>query len=71
MSRLEPLSLPEIEGLEEVEATYRRTLGFVPNGRRIMARRPEIVKGFFPFAERCSTRTRARCPWSSRTWWRT
>jgi len=46
MSRLEPLSLSEIEGLEEVEATYRRTLGFVPNGLRIMARRPEIVKGF-------------------------
>jgi len=46
MSRLEPLSLAEVEGLEEIEATYQRTLGFVPNGLRIMARRPEIVKGF-------------------------
>ena len=33
-------------GLAEVEQTYQRTLGFVPNGLRIMARRPEIVKGF-------------------------
>lgn len=46
MARLEPLSLDEVDGLEEVEATYQRTLGFVPNGLRIMARRPEIVKGF-------------------------
>ena len=33
---------PEVEGLEEVEVTYERTLGFVPNGLRIMARRPEM-----------------------------
>ncbi len=46
MARLEPLALDEVEGLAEVEQTYRRTLGFVPNGLRIMARRPEIVKGF-------------------------
>ena len=46
MARLEPLSLDQVEGLEEVEQTYQRTLGFVPNGLRIMARRPEIVKGF-------------------------
>jgi uncharacterized peroxidase-related enzyme len=46
MARLEPLSLDEVEGLEEVERTYQRTLGFVPNGLRIMARRPEIVQGF-------------------------
>jgi uncharacterized peroxidase-related enzyme len=46
MSRLEPLSLDEVDGLEEVQATYERTLGFVPNGLRIMARRPDIVKGF-------------------------
>lgn len=46
MSRLEPLALDQVEGLEEVEATYQRTLGFVPNGLRIMARRPEIVQGF-------------------------
>ncbi len=46
MTRLEPLSLDQVAGLEEVEETYRRTLGFVPNGLRIMARRPEIVRGF-------------------------
>ena len=46
MARLEPLSLDEVEGLEEVERTYQRTLGFVPNGLRIMARRPEIVQSF-------------------------
>lgn len=46
VSRLEPLSLDEVEGLADVEETYRRTLGFVPNGLRIMARRPRIVQGF-------------------------
>ena len=46
MARLEPLSLDQVDGLEEVQLTYQRTLGFVPNGLRIMARRPEIVKGF-------------------------
>ena len=46
MARLEPLSLDQVDGLEEVERTYQRTLGFVPNGLRIMARRPEIVQGF-------------------------
>ncbi len=46
MARLEPLSLDQVEGLEEVERTYQRTLGFVPNGLRIMARRPQIVRGF-------------------------
>jgi uncharacterized peroxidase-related enzyme len=46
MARLEPLSLDQVEGLEEVERTYQRTLGFVPNGLRIMARRPDIVQGF-------------------------
>jgi len=46
MTRLEPLSLDQVDGLEEIERTYQRTLGFVPNGLRIMARRPEIVQGF-------------------------
>ena len=46
MTRLEPLALDEVDGLEEVERTYQRTLGFVPNGLRIMARRPDIVRGF-------------------------
>jgi uncharacterized peroxidase-related enzyme len=46
MARLEPLSLDQVDGLEAVQETYERTLGFVPNGLRIMARRPDIVKGF-------------------------
>ncbi len=46
MARLEPLSLDQVDGLEAVQETYERTLGFVPNGLRIMARRPQIVKGF-------------------------
>ena len=46
MSRLEPIDLADVAGLEAVDETYARTLGFVPNGLRIMARRPEIVKGF-------------------------
>ncbi len=46
MARLDPLSLDEVAGLEEVEQTYQHTLGFVPNGLRIMARRPDIVRGF-------------------------
>jgi uncharacterized peroxidase-related enzyme len=46
MARLDPLSLEEVAGLEEVEQTYQHTLGFVPNGLRIMARRPDIVRGF-------------------------
>lgn len=46
MSRLQPIDLDGIDDLEEVNATYARTLGFVPNGLRIMARRPEIVMGF-------------------------
>ena len=34
MARLEPLSLDQVDGLEEVERTYQCTLGFVPNGLR-------------------------------------
>ena len=46
MSRLEPIDMGEVPGLEEIEAFYQRVFGFVPNGLRIMARRPEIVSGF-------------------------
>ncbi|MCJ7779432.1 MAG: carboxymuconolactone decarboxylase family protein, partial [Acidimicrobiia bacterium] len=46
MSRLEPISLGEIPELEGVEQMYETVFGFVPNGVRIMARRPGIVEGF-------------------------
>ena len=46
MSRLEPLPLQEVPGMEEIAERYERVFGFVPNGVRIMARRPAIVEGF-------------------------
>ena len=46
MSRLEPIDMGAVPGLEELESFYRQVFGFVPNGLRIMARRPEIVAGF-------------------------
>ena len=46
MSRLEPLPLEEVPGMEEIAERYERVFGFVPNGVRIMARRPAIVEGF-------------------------
>src|SRR5665811_187136 len=46
MSRLENTSLDGIPELEGVEQMYETVFGFVPNGVRIMARRPGIVQGF-------------------------
>ena len=46
MSRLGNISLDAIEELEGVEEMYETVFGFVPNGVRIMARRPGIVQGF-------------------------
>ena len=46
MSRLEPLSLDSIPELQELGRFYEDVFGFVPNGARIMAYRPEIVLGF-------------------------
>lgn len=46
MARLTPVDMSEVSGLEEVHEFYRGMFGFVPNGLRIMARRPDIVKGF-------------------------
>ncbi len=46
MSRLEPISLNGIPELEGVEEMYETVFGFVPNGVRIIARRPGIVEGF-------------------------
>jgi uncharacterized peroxidase-related enzyme len=46
MSRIEPISLDGIPELDGVEEMYESVFGFVPNGVRIMARRPGIVEGF-------------------------
>jgi alkylhydroperoxidase family enzyme len=46
MSRLDNISLDGIPELEGVEEMYETVFGFVPNGVRIMARRPGIVQGF-------------------------
>lgn len=46
MSRIEPIPLDGIPELDGVEAMYESVFGFVPNGVRIMARRPGIVEGF-------------------------
>ena len=49
MSRLEPLSLDTIPELQELGRFYEQIFGFVPNGARIMAHRPEIVLGYIQF----------------------
>jgi uncharacterized peroxidase-related enzyme len=46
MSRLEPLALDSIPELEELGRFYENVFGFVPNGARIMAHRPEIVQAY-------------------------
>ena len=46
MSRLEPLSLDSIPELQDLGRFYQDVFGFVPNGARIMAHRPEIVQGY-------------------------
>ena len=46
MERISLADLSEIEGLEELDAFYKRMFGFVPNGVRIMAHRPDLVRGF-------------------------
>ena len=46
MGRIEPLALSEIPDLEDIGRMYETIFGFVPNGLRIMARRPGIVEAF-------------------------
>lgn len=46
MSRLEPIGLEGVPGLADVGRMYQSVYGFVPNGLRIMARRPAIAEGF-------------------------
>jgi uncharacterized peroxidase-related enzyme len=50
MPRIEPLSpetVPELAGLLE---TAKSRMGFLPNSQLIMARRPEILRGFVQLA---------------------
>lgn len=42
--RLAPL--PLAADLKDLEATFGRTLGFVPNSALIMQRRPKLVRAF-------------------------
>ena len=46
MSRLESLGLDSIPELRDLGRFYENVFGFVPNGARIMAHRPEIVQGY-------------------------
>lgn len=46
MERIPLVDLSGIDGLEELDAFYKNMFGFVPNGVRIMAHRPDLVRGF-------------------------
>ena len=46
MSHLEPIDIGESPQLEGVEEFYSQQFGFVPNGLRIMARRPQIAAAY-------------------------
>jgi len=44
MSRIEPLPMGSVPGLEESFDRYRAALGFVPNSALILQRKPAILK---------------------------
>ncbi len=44
MSRIEPLPMGSVPGLEESFERYRKSLGFVPNSALILQRKPAILK---------------------------
>jgi uncharacterized peroxidase-related enzyme len=46
MSRIEPVSLDSIPELRDLGRFYQEIFGFVPDGARIMAYRPDIVLGY-------------------------
>jgi uncharacterized peroxidase-related enzyme len=46
VARLEPIDLDGVAELADVGRMYESVYGFVPNGLRIMARRPAIAEGF-------------------------
>ncbi len=43
-SRIAPLPMGTVPGLEESFDRYRKSLGFVPNSALILQRKPEILK---------------------------
>ena len=50
MPRLEPLSPETIPELAELLEAAKNRMGFLPNSQLIMARRPEILRGFVQLA---------------------
>src|SRR5260370_17662424 len=50
MPRLEPLSAATIPELGSLLESSQNRMGFVPNSQLIMARRPEILRGFAQLA---------------------
>lgn len=50
MSRIEPLPMGSVPGLEESFDRYRHSLGFVPNSALILQRKPAILKALAALA---------------------
>jgi len=50
MSRIAPLPMGSVPGLEESFDRYRMALGFVPNSALILQRKPEILKALAALA---------------------
>jgi uncharacterized peroxidase-related enzyme len=46
VARIEPLDLARIPEFADLDETYRSVYGFVPNGARTMAHRPDLLRGF-------------------------
>lgn len=50
MPRIEPLSLETVPDVAELLEGSKNRMGFLPNSQLIMARRPEILRGFVQLA---------------------
>ena len=50
MSRVAPLPMGSVPGLEEAVDRYRQALGVVPNSALILQRKPEILKALAALA---------------------
>jgi uncharacterized peroxidase-related enzyme len=46
VARIEPLDLATIPEFTDLDEMYRSVYGFVPNGARTMAHRPDLLRGF-------------------------
>lgn len=51
MPRLEPLPVDAHPELADAFATYRRSLGFVPNSALILQRKPKLLKALAQLAD--------------------